>query len=66
MQIEQQLPKKPNFGLIVGLSAVTIVILILAGILFIHWNGSHLSFGRGTHAGRSFLVAPNAPLLTNG
>jgi len=66
MQIEQQLPNKPNFPLIVGLSAVTIVILVLAGIMFIHWDGSHLTFGRSAHASRSFVAFPLAPQLTNG
>jgi hypothetical protein len=36
MDLEQLPPNKPNFGLIVGLFAVSIIVLLLAALLVVH------------------------------
>ncbi len=42
MEIEQRPPKKPNFPLIVALFAITIVVCLALGYLFLHHSAGHI------------------------
>ncbi len=58
MDIEQIRPKKPNFGLVVGLSCATLVIIFVFALFFVHFDGKHLTFRHHSAHPTSQLVLP--------
>jgi hypothetical protein len=61
MEIEQTRPNGPNFLLIVGLFCVTILVIFVLALLFVHFDGKHLTF-RHHSAHPTSQLAPAAPL----
>ncbi len=58
MDIEQLPPNQPNFLLVVILSGVALVVIFILAIVFVHFDGKHLTF-RHHHANpTSQLVLP--------
>jgi hypothetical protein len=56
--IEQISPKQPNFGLVVGLSCATLLIIFVLALFFVHFDGKHLTFRHHTAHPTSQLVFP--------
>jgi hypothetical protein len=42
MDIEQVRPNKPNFGLVVGLSAAVMIVIFLIAYFTLDWDGKRL------------------------
>jgi flagellar basal body-associated protein FliL len=63
MEIEQINPRKPNFLLVVILSGITILILFVLALFFIHFDGKHLTFRHHSAHPTSQLRQP-APDIT--
>ncbi|MGA7159079.1 MAG: hypothetical protein WBY53_19695 [Acidobacteriaceae bacterium] len=64
MEIEQRPPEQPNFLMIVILFCVTIVVIFVLAILFIHVHRKHLGFPDHHAHPTSQLVLP-APTGTS-
>ena len=60
MQIEEESPRKPNFGLVVTLFAVTILVIAVAATLIVSWRAKQVSKTPYTKHPLS-LAAPTAP-----
>jgi hypothetical protein len=58
MDIEQKLPNKPNFLLIVGLFCVTILVIFVLAYFFVDFDGKHLTFHHHRAHPTSELVMP--------
>ena len=58
MEIEQRPPEQPNFLLIVILFCVTIVVIFILAITFIHMHGGHLGFPHHHAHPTSQLILP--------
>jgi hypothetical protein len=54
--IEQKPPNGPNFGLVVILFCVTLIVVFILALLFVRFDGHHMHFLR--HAAQ-----PNASLI---
>lgn len=50
MQIEQLPPNKPNFGKVVLLSGIALLIVFVAALIILRLSGKHLSPNVGTKA----------------
>jgi NADH:ubiquinone oxidoreductase subunit 6 (subunit J) len=58
MNIEQLPPNKPNFLLILYVFCGALVVIFVFALIFLHWDGKHLTF-RHTHTQpTSYLSAP--------
>ncbi len=62
MEIEQTLPKKPNFLLILGLFCVTILVVFALALMFLDVEKGHLSFRHHDQHPTSRMVMPGAHL----
>jgi hypothetical protein len=60
MELEQTLPKKPNFLLILGLFCATILVVFALALIFLDVEGGHLTFRHHTAHPTSQLELPNA------
>lgn len=59
MEIEQRPPNQPNFLLIVLLFGGALIVIFILAILFVRFDGKHLTFRHhGAHP-TSQLVLPN-------
>jgi hypothetical protein len=58
MEIEQKLPNGPNFGLIVGLFCVTLLIVFVIALFFVRFDGKHLTFRHHDPHPTSHLALP--------
>jgi len=58
MEIEQILPKKPNFLLILGLFCVTILVIFALALTFLDVEKGHLSLRHHDQHPTSRLVSP--------
>jgi hypothetical protein len=58
MEIEQTLPKKPNFLLILGLFCVTILVVFALALTFLDVEKGHLSFRHHDRHPTSRMVLP--------
>ncbi len=61
MEIEQIKPNKPNFGLIVGLFCATILVMFVLALIFLTFDGSHISFRHHSRHLTSQLCSPAIP-----
>jgi hypothetical protein len=63
MEIEQKLPNGPNFGLVVGLFCATLLIVFVLALIFIRFDGKHLTFRHHDRhpTSRLTLPAPASP-----
>ncbi len=61
MEIEQLPPKKPNFLLVVALSAVALVVLFILAYLFVDFDGRHLTFRHHQRAPHLAARPPHLP-----
>jgi hypothetical protein len=62
MEIEQTLPKKPNFLLILGLFCVTILVIFALALTFLEVDKGHLGLRHHSAHPTSQLVMPAAHL----
>jgi len=62
MEIEQTLPKKPNFLLVLGLFCATILVVFALALIFLEVDGGHISLRHHTSHPTSQLVPPGAHL----
>jgi len=58
MEIEQTSPKQPNFLLVVILFGVTILVVFVLALFFVHFDGKHLTFRHHPAHPTSHLVLP--------
>jgi hypothetical protein len=58
MEIEQKLPNGPNFGLIVGLFCATILVVFVLALIFVRFDGKHLTFRGHRQHPTSQLIRP--------
>jgi hypothetical protein len=58
MEIEQTLPKKPNFLLILALFCVTILIVFVLALLFLDVEGGHIHLRHRDRHPTSQLALP--------
>jgi hypothetical protein len=63
MEIEQTLPKKPNFLLVLGLFCATILVVFALALIFLEVDGGHISLRHHTSHPTSQLVIPGATHL---
>ncbi len=63
MEIEQTLPKKPNFLLVLGLFCVTILVVFALALTFLKMDGGHLTLRHHTKHPTSQLALPGATHL---
>jgi hypothetical protein len=63
MEIEQTLPKKPNFLLVLGLFCATILVVFALALIFLEVDGGHISLRHHTSHPTSQLVLPGAAHL---
>jgi hypothetical protein len=61
MQIEQVKPNKPNFGLILGLFCATLIVIFVLALLFLDFEGGHLTFRHHSRHPTSQLLLPASP-----
>ena len=59
--VEQTLPNKPNFGLVFGLAGATILVFFVLALIFLHFDGSHLTF-RHHYSHPTSSLTPLAPV----
>ena len=59
MEIEEIKPNKPNFGMVVALFAVTILVVILAAVALLAWRGKQTTKAPFTKHPLSRLSLPN-------
>lgn len=64
MEIEDIKPNKPNFGLIVTLFAISILVIAAATIAFLTWRAKHETKAPFTKHPLSQLVQPAPPQET--
>jgi len=60
MEIEQLPPHQPNFLLVVILSGVALIVIFILAILFIGFDGKHLTFRHHRAHPTSQLVLPTS------
>jgi hypothetical protein len=60
MEIEQKLPKSPNFGIVVGLFCATLLVFFVLALIFIRFDGKHLTLRHHSRHPTSQLVLPGA------
>jgi len=58
MEIEQTSPKQPNFLLVVGLFCATLLIVFVLALIFLRFDGKHLTFRHHGRHPNSQLVLP--------
>jgi hypothetical protein len=63
MEIEQTLPKKPNFLLILGLFCVTILVIFALALTFLKVDGGHITLRHHAQHPTSQLALPRATHL---
>ena len=57
MELEQLPPKQPNFLAVVLAFAGTILVIFVLALIFLHWDGKHLTF-RHRQSNPTSLVQP--------
>jgi hypothetical protein len=58
--VEQHLPNRPNFGLVFGLAGAAILVFFVLALIFLHFDGSHLTFRHHYSHPTSRLTSPPA------
>jgi hypothetical protein len=58
MEIEQRPPNQPNFLLVVILFGVALIVIFILAILFVSFDGKHLTFRHHRAHPTSQLVLP--------